>query len=445
MRKYATELSINRDGLVTTARRLGTQILTNQYLRHNILLLATNVLAGAFAYLLHPFLAHIMSIQEYGQVATFIALSLVLATPTQIIATVAAKYTSSLSTRGDDARLNDFIRRLTGRLLMAGVATAAIFAATSSYTSSFFHLDSPQEVMLFSLGFIVVFTTPLNQGVLQGLQSFGWYAGATLLAAFLRLVLAIGFILAGLGVNGAILGIVLSSVLAYLARLLPLRRVLQGPRTPTGSLRSLWLYSIVMAIAATGIVALTSIDTVLARHFLNASDAGLYAALATIGRIVLFVTNSVAIIMFPRVVTLHERGEPHAHVVVQAVLGILALGLVVEAAFCLAPSLITKLLFGQAFISIAGLLPLYGAAMLLLAFTQVLAMYFLAIGNRLFVLVVFSACVLQIALIAWHHVQIVQVVQGVLIADAALALALSLAWIVTYRRNKLRSATHGIA
>jgi O-antigen/teichoic acid export membrane protein len=436
MKKHVTELSINDNGPIMPERRFGTKILANQYLRHNILLFATNILAGAFAYLLHPFLGHIMSVQEYGQVATFIALSLVLATPTQIIATVAARYASSLSTKGDDTQLNDFIRRLTGILLIAGIVTTAVFIVVSGSVASFFHLDSSQEVVIISFVFITVFAAPLNQGVLQGLQFFGWYSVITLLAAFLRLILAIGFIFAGLGVNGAILGIVLSATLTYFASFLPLRKILKGPRTQAGSLRSLWLYSIFAAIAATGIVALYSIDTVLARHFLNASQAGLYAALATVGRIVLFITNSIAIIMFPRVVALHEKGEPHAHIVVQAVLGVLGLGFVVEAVFYLAPSLITKVLFGSAFDTIAALLPLYGVAMLLLAFAQILAMYFLAIGNRIFVLIIFCACVLQIALITWHHAQIVQLVQGVLIANAALAFALSALWISTYPRSK---------
>ncbi len=440
MRKHVTEVSINRTDPEVPQRRQVFQLLANQYLRHNLLLFASNLLAGAFAYLLHPFLGHIMSVQEYGQVATFIALSLVLATPTQIIATVAARYAASLSTKGDDGRLNDFIRRLTGTLLLVGVGTTVLFIAISSPVASFFHLASPQEVVLISFVFISVFAAPLNQGVLQGLELFGWYSAVTLLVAFLRLVLALVFIIAGFGVNGAILGIVLSATLTYLASFLPLRGILQGPRTPSGSLRSLWLYSIFAAIAATGIVALYSIDTVLARHFLNASEAGLYAALATLGRIVLFITNSVAVIMFPRVVSLHERGEPHTHVVVQAVLGILALAFVVEAAFYFAPALITKLLFGQAFAVIAGLLPLYGVAMLLLAFAQVLAMYFLAIGNRVFVLIIFCACVLQIALITWHHAHMAQLVQGVLIANAALALALCAVWIFTYLSKKVSSA-----
>ena len=444
MRKNVTELSINRGDLIPAVRRLGLQLVTNQYLRHNALLFAANILAGALAYLLHPFLGRFMSLQDYGQVATFIALSLILSTPTQIVATVAAKYVSTLSTRDDHSGLNDFIRRMTRILLIAGVAATLIFVALSGPLATFFNLNSPLEVMLLSLVFITVFVAPLNQGALQGLQLFGWYSMVTLLAAALRLFFAIAFVLLGLGVNGAILGIVAAATLTYLLSFFPLRGILRGPRTPTGSLRALWMYSIFTAVAATGIVVLYSLDTVLARHFLNAADAGLYAALATIGRIVLFVTSSVAVIMFPRVVLLHEKGESHIHVMLQAALGVLGLSLVAEAFFCLAPSLITRLMFGPAFVTISGLLPLYGAAMLLLAVAQVLAMYFLAIGNRIFVIIIFCACVAQIALISWRHAQIVQMVQDVALANAALTLALAIVGVIVYRQSK-QSARSAVA
>src|SRR5437764_415985 len=221
MRKYATESSVTRDSLSTTWQRFYGRILANKYLRDNILLIGTNILAGVFAYLLHPFLGHVMSIQEYGQVAALISLALVLATPTQIIATVAAKYAASLPTSEDHAQLNDFIRRLTAILLITGVGITAVFVATSSYVALFFHLNSPWAVILLGLMFIVSLVTPLNQGTLQGLQRFGWFATITLLSSFLRLVLAIGFVLMGLGVNGAILGIVASTLLACLISFQP--------------------------------------------------------------------------------------------------------------------------------------------------------------------------------------------------------------------------------
>ncbi len=439
MKKDITVTTETRTPLSTRRQRLYSQVLTNQYLRQNVLLLVTNVLAGVFAYLLHPFLGRIMTIQQYGQVATFIALALVLATPTQIIATIAAKYVSTLSISGDRAQINDFVRRLTILLLALGVVITVLFMLASGYLSTFFHLGAPREIVLLSLIFLVTFATPLNQGTLQGMQRFGWYAVTTLLIAFLRLVLSIVFVLLGFGVDGAVLGIVLSGLLTYLVSFIPLRGVLRGPRVHARDLKSLWSYSLLTAITATGIVILSSVDTILAKHFLSASDAGLYAGLATIGRTVLFVTSSIAVIMFPRVVMLHQRGESHARIVVQSVLGALVLAAIGEAAFCLAPVLITRILFGPAFLSIAGLLPLYGLAMLLLSLAQILAMYFLAIGNRLFVGIIFLACLLQVGLIAWRHAQIAQIVQGILIADAALALLLIIMWAAQSRKS-IRSA-----
>lgn len=445
MKKSFVESYPARFEVSTTRQRFLSRIMSNQYLHQNILLLVTNVLAGIFAYLLHPFLGRMLSLEEYGQVATFISLSLVLATPTQVISTVAAKYTSSLSTSKNYAQLNDFIRRLTFILLIAGIVGTCIYMAVSGLIVSFFHFDSQFEVILFGIVFIVSFVVPLNQGAMQGLQSFGWYALVTLLQAFLRLILAIGFVFFGLGVNGAILGLVLSTVLSYLISFLPLRNVLHGPRVHVGSLRMLWSYSIFTAVAATGIVMLYSIDTVLARHFLSPADAGLYAALATIGRTALFVTSGIAIIMFPKVVTLHERGEAHTHIVVQALLGVVGLTAAVEVIFCVAPALLTRVMFGPTFLPIAGQLPVYGIAMLLLAFAQVIAMYFLAVGNRIFVVIIGVACILQISLIFWHHNTIAQIVNDVLVANIILVIALLIIWALEYQKIKLHMVKKAVA
>jgi O-antigen/teichoic acid export membrane protein len=435
MRKYAMESSVTRDSLSTTRQRFYSKVLANRYLRHNILLLGANILAGIFSYLLHPFLGHMMSIQEYGQVAALISLSLVLATPTQIIGTIATKYASSLSTGEGRSQLNDFIRRLTAILLAAGIVITVIFVATSSYVAFFFHLNSQQGVMLLGLMFIVLFVTPLNQGTLVGLQRFNWFATIMLLSSFLRLVLPIGFVLVGLSVNGAIFGIAMSALLAYLVSLQPLREVLRGSRSPIGSLRSLWSYSILVSAAAGGIVFLGSSDTVLASHFLNAREVGLYAALATIGRTIVFITSSVTTIMFPTVAALYGQRKPYMRVVIQAMLGVLVLSITVESAFYFAPSLVTKLLFGQAFVAIAGQLALYGMAMLLLSVGMVIINYFLAIGNRSFVLIIFLACALQTGLIVWHHAAIAQVVQAVIITNAALVLALLIAFGLSTRKT----------
>ncbi|GAC1466139.1 MAG: hypothetical protein PVS3B3_28860 [Ktedonobacteraceae bacterium] len=423
-------------------KRLYDRLTANQYLYHNLLLFSINILTGVCAYLLHPFLGQMLGIQQYGRVAALIAFSLVLITPTQIIATVATKYASASSVNGNYARLNSFIRRLSAILLALGIGITVVFAALSSYTSLFFHLDSSVEVILLGLTFITAFVTPLNLGILQGLQRFGWYATVTFLSAFLRLALSIGLVFVGLGVNGALLGLVLSALLAYLVSFRPLREILRGSQAATGSLRSLWSYSVLAGFAAAGTIVLYSIDTVLARHFLSDNDAGLYAALATTSKIILYATSSVSLVMFPRVAALHERGESQTRVVIQALLGVLLLATVLELAFAIAPLFIVQLLFGKAFTAIAEQLAPYGIAMLLLAIGGVIMNYYLAIGSRFFVLIIILTCILQAGLLVWHHANITQFVQATIVSSAVFAFALLLAFIVNAYKIPVPSVQH---
>src|SRR5690349_18837415 len=100
---------------------------TKHYLRQNILLLTTNVLAGAFAYLLHPVLGRMLSLQEYGQVAVFLSLALILSTFTQSIATVAAKYASTFEVEPHEGSLHFFFTRLTALLGFTGLLVTLVF------------------------------------------------------------------------------------------------------------------------------------------------------------------------------------------------------------------------------------------------------------------------------------------------------------------------------
>src|SRR5215211_8309101 len=138
-----------------TPKRLHSRLLANRFRRYNTLLLGANVLIGILAYILHPLLGHLMGVRAYGQIAALIALSLVLITPTQLVATVAAKYASSMAVTHSFAHLNDFIRRFTIILLPVGVGVAAVFAATSGYVALFFHLSSREGIVLLSLLFVV--------------------------------------------------------------------------------------------------------------------------------------------------------------------------------------------------------------------------------------------------------------------------------------------------
>jgi O-antigen/teichoic acid export membrane protein len=412
------------DGVTVSQPGLYRRLVTSQYIRQNALLFSANVLSGAVAYLLHPLLGHLLGLVKYGTVASLLALSAVLLTPVQITSTIAGKYASALSATGNLAQFNDLIRRLTAILLPLGIVAALVFTAASKYIAAFFHLSSSQGVVWLGMVFAVAFASPINLGALQGLQRFGWLAIVTFLPLFLRLVLAAALVLLGLGVEGAILGVVIGNIITYLVTFQPLHPILRGPRASMGPLRPVWSYSLLAAVAGTGSIFLYSMDTVLARHFLSAREAGLYAATATIGRTALFVTSSLGIVTFPKVAALHERGERIGRVLLQGVLGALVLSAAVDVVLFAAPAMVIRILFGPTFAAIAPLVGWYGLAMLLLAVAGILMVYFLAVGNRTFVLILVFCCVLQAALIVVRHSTASQLVQAVVTANAVLVIML---------------------
>lgn len=416
---------------LTLLRRL----ILSANVKHNALVLAANILAGLFGYLLHAVLGRLMGLGAYGAVASLIALSSILLIPTQVITAVVARHASNLGA-SNASQLNSLIRRLTLILLPVGIIVTVLFLGSSALISQFFHLGTVHGVLLMSLTFIVAFVAPINMGVVQGLQRFSWYAVLVVTPVLLRFVLAGILVAIGFGVDGAVMGIVLSAFLAYFISFKPLAPLLRGPREHSGALRSLWGYAATSTIAIGCINLLYNLDILLAKHFLDVKHAGLYAGLATVGKIVLVVSNSVVMVMFPKFAALHSQGKRLTPALAEALFGVGILSLLVELVFCVAPALILRLSIGSSFTAEAGQLSWYGLAMLLFALAQVFVYYFLAIGNRIFTVAVLLCCIAQCILFSVRHQSVEQLVQAVIVAKVALILALvALFFLSQYRQR----------
>ncbi len=418
------------------------RLLSNDYLRNNILVLAGSFVGGVCNLLLHPVLSRQLGPIGYGTVASLLNLLGILLLPVQFISTVVVKYSSSLSAGGQLAQLNDLVRRLTAILLPIGaVITVILIAANKFFATS---LRLPQQGIVFlAITFLVAFVSQVNGGALQGLQRFGWVSSLNVLATVTRLILASALVFLGFGVNGAILGVVLSVVFGYLISFLPLRHLLSGARSPSGSLRSLWSYSITAIIASGSITLLMNVDTIMAKAYLPGTEAGLYAALATAGKLVLFISSSIVVVMLPKVAALHQRDENTTQVVLQSLLGMLVLSAGAEFIFLVVPSLVIRYMFGYKFVAVSGQLAWYGLAMLMFALAQPLGTYFLAIGNRLYGFVVLACCAIQGVLIVLRHGTLIQIVQAVIVSHTLLFVLL-VGLFVLYdspRGRRLRTAT----
>jgi O-antigen/teichoic acid export membrane protein len=170
------------------------------------------------------------------------------------------------------------------------------------------------------------------------------------------------------------------------------------------------------------------------KHYFEATQAGLYASLALIGRVVYFIAWMFVMILLPTVVQRKKDGLSTAPVLFKYVLIIGVLSAIIVMACWLFPELIVQLMFGEDYLAISGLLWKYATATSLFAISNIFAYYYLSLDHYVPVIISGILGFSQIALIAFYHDSLEQVVVVQIIAMAVLLL-FQLVYFV-YKNNK---------
>ena len=176
-------------------------------------------------------------------------------------------------------------------------------------------------------------------------------------------------------------------------------------------------------------------DILLVKHYFPSYEAGLYASLALIGRVVYFVAWMFVMLLLPNVVNKEKEGLPHGNVLLKYVIYISLLAFAIVAGSYLFPEFVVNIMFGKEYISIAPLLWKYALATSVFAISNVFAYYFLSIDK--YVPVILSAVmgIAQVVLIIFFHNSLLQVVIMQIIA-MSLLLLVQLIFFLSYQYIK---------
>jgi O-antigen/teichoic acid export membrane protein len=317
-----------------------------------------------------------------------------------------------------------------------GLALLLLIAAAAPLLVQFFHLTSPWPLLLLAVGMPLYFAQGVDRGVMQGQTRFGILSLSYQAEMWARLLFSIAFVVLGWAVAGAVAGLTLSFVATWLVGfaaydLARLKRARQGSEPHARPVplsrderRRVLVYAGPVGAALVGQILINNSDILIVKHFFPAEQAGYYAALALIGRIVFFATWSVVTALFPIVAQKQQRGEPHRHLLAfaLALVALISAGIIAAALFI--PELLVLLLFGEAYLSIAPLLWLYAVATALYALANVVITYRLSAGAGGGSVLAVAAGVAQVGGLWLFHASLQQVVLVQIGLMALLLLAL---------------------
>lgn len=319
-----------------------------------------------------------------------------------------------------------------------GLGLGSAILLSSSALASYLRLSSTWVIILLAVGLTVYVPLGVKRGGLQGTCRFRGLSLNMVAEAIVKFGAAIILIEMGYGVLGAVAAISGSVIFAYL---LP-DAAHELRSKAAGSAGKLHLGETVQAIVFfVGQVIISNIDILMVKHFFPPDLAGLYAAIALVGRLLYFGAWSIVSAMFPVSAGTNEERQTPALLALPLLMvtGMSAAFVLLLAAF---PQLVFRSLFGAHFVSsgqnLNWLLSMNAAATGIYAISVVLITYEMSrrIANTGWLQLVVSGLIVMG--IAWFHSTLMEVIVVQEVLRILLLLAVSYpfvrSWLTAGRR-----------
>jgi O-antigen/teichoic acid export membrane protein len=318
------------------------KILRLQIVSGSLLLLGGSGLASAANLVYNLTIARMLGPTGFAHATAVYTLLMLMSAITLSVQIVCTKLVANHGPIEEKAAVYSGLHRRAWRI---GLGIGLLLILARQMVASYLNLPSPFLIVLLAIGTAFYIPLGARRGCIQGTYAFGRLAINLILEGLVRLGSAFLLIRLGLGVTGAVLASVAGVVLAYLFAIPgPGLKFVAGLRIPV-SFRE----GVQATVFFVGQVIINNVDIILVKHFFASEEAGLYAAVALVGRFVNMCAWSVVNTMFP-ISAGRPREEPENKPVLllSLLLVFLIVGFVIMG-LGLVPNILWKAVFGAQF------------------------------------------------------------------------------------------------
>lgn len=391
-----------------------------------VVMTGLTLLSSALNYSSSLVFSRLLTPESFGDLTALLAFAVVVAVPTGAAQTVVAARVSAYNSAGEHGRIRYMVRYAVVHMALIATLATLVYVAAIPLVEKVLSLQALGPALALTPLIWLAFTVPIVLGVLQGLDRYIAFGVMSLAIALSRLVFGIPLTYVGGGAGGALAGQAIGNaivlvVAAYLLRHLWLHRGTGAGRA--GLRRKPNLATVSAGGAFVGFAVLSNLDIVLAKVFLEPRAVGLYAALATIAKILIFLPGAIAVVLVPHAARAGADQRQRSRVLRGAALAVMAATLLVTVPMALMPKLTLRLMFGHRYeYGASGVLPmlLAGAGLALL---YLLVVFSVTIEDRRWMLLLGSGVVLQAIGITLFHESPAQIalVQACVVGSLLLA------------------------
>ncbi len=389
-----------------------------------------------------------ISMQNYAfpyvsEINTLLAILYIVSVPSSAIANVMIRYVSKYKAEGQEGAISWLMRRTMVVATVAGTALGLIIVLmlTIPQVREALMLTSYLPSVLIGIGVLVSLMSPVGAGPLQGLQWFTRYGLQSVVNYVLKLTVGLGLVLMGYGVSGAVGGVVIGLAFGAGLSFIMVRKYLRAPGTAVET-KEIWRFTVPSMIGVLCFTILTQVDVIFAALLFDKDVANIYTGASMLAKIVLFLPQAIAAVMFPKIAKAHaEKGFTHS-ILKSAVLLTLVLSSIVTLAYLLAPEFILGILVpGKYPLDLTiPVLQILAVAMMLLGLANLFMLYGLATDGHAYIVIMGLTVVFMGALMAITAGAVSpytpEVLAGVMVATGAFNIILSVFYLFLVERER---------
>lgn len=383
-------------------------------------LVAGSIIANLLNFIYNAVLSRSISLEDFGTLSLIGNLLLIVAIPfSSLSRTVSHKSGYLLGENSKNIR--NFWKNLQLKTFIIGIGVFGVWLLVLPLLKEFFNTNSSLPFLLFSPVILIGLLGATNAGYISGNQRFTALGLMVMVEAIAKLAIAILIVWLG-HTNYIYLAITLSICLTFIVGLTYANKITPqvnevAPKTEEIKFPAkFYLSSILIGFS---LVSFISFDLILAKHYLNPTDAGLYSLVSLTGKMIYLIGTMLSQFIVP-VISKLEGSKKNSQELFSK---LFTISTTASFFFFLIFGYFGKytgpLLFGEKIIPAVSLLPLYGMGIFLFTISTILTSYNQTKQRHIFSYASFIVSIGYIIAISLFHSDLAEIVLVTTFAGAA--------------------------
>lgn len=378
-----------------------------KYEKESLTLFALIMLCNVINYFFQIIVGRILNdVSDYGTMNALLSVLNIVSLPVAVIAMVVTKYIAEYNINDQKKAMKAFLYWITQKVFILVILVCLIGAFLSKYISGYIHVNSRLLIILIIFGAAISYLIQIAIGYFQGTKNFLHYGMYNLIAPAFKMLICVVVFLGGYKLLGLTISIVLSNCIAVLIGAIWLNYFFRNIKSEnkTLSVKKIMNFSYSAVFMNVGITLLNNVDMVLIKHYFIL-ESGYYSVASVLGKLVLYVSNTIVVILFPYTIEQNGRGKSTKGTLKKALLYGSSISIVASLGLIVFSEIIIKMMYGTSYLEATKYIIPIGVLVTALSVLTIIANYELALEKIKFVTVSMLVAVFLngLAIVLYHE------------------------------------------